>query len=158
MSTLPEPAELRRAGLSALGWSALLWVPAGILVAVGVLSTGRAGGSYPGAVLGFLVDEAGVGYCFVVMAIACGAGYPIAQLRHPALPPGLVESQIFAAIVYVAMLVVSLPLQAILLQGAGLHPDRAVMAAIVLPPKIAAAVAAAGVVYPWFLARRAHAA
>ncbi len=154
MSSPPDRRELRRAGLSALGWSALLWLPAGVLVAVGVISTGRAGTGYPEAVLGFIVDEAGLGYCFVIMAIACGVGYPIAQLRRPALPSGLLESQIFAAIVYTAMLVVSLPLQAGLLQGIGVHPDHAVLAAIVLPPRVAAAVVAAGAVYPWYLSRR----
>ena len=117
MSSVPDTDELRRAGLSALGWSALLWLPAGLLVAVGVVATGRIGSGYPEAVLGFIVDEAGVGYCFVIMAIACGVGYPIAQARRPVLPSGLVESQIFAVIVYAAMLVVSLPLQAILLDG-----------------------------------------
>jgi hypothetical protein len=150
----PEPAELRRAGLAALGWSALLWLPAGVLVAVGVVSTGRVGSGYPAAVLGFIVDEAGVGYCFVIMAIACGAGYQIAQGRRPMLPPGIVESQIFAVIVYATMLAVSLPLQALLLQGLGLDPARAVLAAIVIPPKVAAAVLAAAVVYPWYLRRR----
>ncbi|TMD03267.1 MAG: hypothetical protein E6J03_07790 [Chloroflexi bacterium] len=157
MSSVPDTGELRRAGLSALGWSALLWLPAGLLVAVGVVATGRIGSGYPEAVLGFIVDEAGVGYCFVIMAIACGVGYPIAQARRPVLPSGLVESQIFAVIVYAAMLVVSLPLQAILLQGMGLHPDRAVLAAIVVPPKVAAALVAAGAVYPWYLARRERA-
>jgi hypothetical protein len=154
VSSPPDSRELRRAGLTALGWSALLWLPAGVLVAVGVTSTGRAGTGYPEAVLSFIVDEAGVGYCFVVMAIACGVGYPIAQLRRPALPPGLLESQIFAAIVYTAMLLVSLPLEAVLLQGIGLHPGRAALTAIVLPPKLAAAVVAAGAVYPWYLGRR----
>ena len=157
MTGVPDIRELRRAGLGALGWSALLWLPAGLLVAVGVIATGRIGSGYPQAVLGFIVDEAGVGYCFVIMAIACGVGYPIAQARHPALPPGLLESQIFAVIVYVAMLVVSLPLQAVLLQGMGLDPDRAVLAAIVVPPKVAAAVVAAAVVYPWYLVRRERA-
>ena len=154
MSSVPDVRELRRAGLSALGWSALLWLPAGLLVAVGVVATGRIGSGYPEAVVGFIVDEAGVGYCFVIMAIACGVGYPIAQARRPVLPPGLLESQIFAVIVYAAMVVVSLPLQALLLQGMGLHPDRAVLAAIVVPPKVAAAVVAASAVYPWYLARR----
>jgi hypothetical protein len=154
VSSLPDARELRRAGLSALGWSGLLWLPAGLLVAVGVVATGRVGSGYPEAVLGFIVDEAGVGYCFVIMAIACGVGYPIAQLRHPVLPPGLVESQIFAVIVYAATLVVSLPLQALLEQGIGLRPDRAVLAVIVIPPKLAAAVAVAAMVYPWYLARR----
>ncbi|HEX3606547.1 MAG TPA: hypothetical protein VH134_11540 [Candidatus Dormibacteraeota bacterium] len=157
MATVPDVRELRRAGLSALGWSGLLWLPAGLLVAVGVISTGRIGTGYPEAVLGFIVDEAGVGYCFVIMAIACGVGYPIAQARRPVLPHGLVESQIFAAIVYTAMLVISLPLQAVLIQGMGLHPDRAVLAAIVVPPKLAAAVAAAAFVYPWYLERRERA-
>ncbi len=157
MTTVPDTAELRRAGLGALGWSALLWLPAGVLVAVGVITTGRIGSGYPEAVLGFIVDEAGVGYCFVIMAIACGVGYPIAQARRPVLPPGLVELQIFAVIVYAAMLVVSLPLQALLLQGLGLHLGRSVLAAIVIPPKVAAAVVAAAVVYPWYLARRARA-
>ncbi|HVS43368.1 MAG TPA: hypothetical protein VMU20_14035 [Candidatus Dormibacteraeota bacterium] len=154
MSGVPDTRELRRAGLGALGWSALLWLPAGLLVAVGVVATGRIGSGYPEAIAGFIVDEAGVGYCFVIMAIACGVGYPIAQARHPVLPAGLVESQIFAVIVYAAMLVVSLPLQALLLQGMGLHPDRAVLAAIVVPPKVAAAVVAASTVYPWYLTRR----
>lgn len=157
MTSVPDTRELRRAGLGALGWSALLWLPAGLLVAVGVVATGRIGEGYPQAVLGFIVDEAGVGYCFVIMAIACGVGYPIAQARHPVLPPGLVESQIFAVIVYIATLVVSLPLQALLLQGMGLNPDRAVLAAIVIPPKVLAAVAAALVVYPWYLSRRERA-
>jgi hypothetical protein len=157
VTTVPDTAELRRAGLGALGWSALLWLPAGVLVAVGVITTGRIGSGYPEAVLGFIVDEAGVGYCFVIMAIACGVGYPIAQARRPVLPPGLVESQIFAVIVYAAMLVVSLPLQALLLQGLGLHPGRGVLAAIVIPPKVAAAIVAAAVVYPWYLVRRVRA-
>jgi len=150
-----RPAELRRAGLEALGWSALLWPVAGVLVAVGVASTGRVGSGYPAAVLSFIVDEAGVGYCFVVMAIACGAGYQIAQARRPVLPAGVIESQIFAAIVYATMLAAALPLQAFLLQGLGLQPSRAGLAAIVIPPKVAAAVVAASIVYPWFLSRRA---
>lgn len=157
MTTVPDTGELRRAALGALGWSALLWLPAGVLVAVGVITTGRIGSGYPEAVLGFIVDEAGVGYCFVVMAIACGVGYPIAQARRPVLPPGLVESQIFAVIVYAAMLVVSLPLQAFLVQGLGLHLGRGALAAIVVPPKVAAAVVAAALLYPWFLERRARA-
>jgi hypothetical protein len=157
VTEVPDIRELRRAGLGALGWSALLWLPAGILVAVGVIASGRIGSGYAQAVLGFIVDEAGVGYCFVIMAIACGVGYPIAQSRHPVLPAGLLESQIFAVIVYVAMLVVSLPLQALLLQGMGLSPDRGVLAAIVVPPKVAAAVVAAAVVYPWYLERRERA-
>lgn len=157
MTTVPDTGELRRAALGALGWSALLWLPAGVLVAVGVITTGRIGSGYPEAVLGFIVDEAGVGYCFVVMAIACGVGYPIAQARRPVLPPGLVESQIFAVIVYAAMLVVSLPLQAFLVQGLGLHLGRGALAAIVVPPKLAAAVVAAALLYPWFLERRARA-
>ena len=154
VSSLPDTGELRRAGLSALGWSALLWPPAGVLVAVGVVATGRIGTGYPGAVLGFIVDEAGIGYCFVIMAIACGVGYPIAQARRPVLPPGLLESQTFAVIVYAAMLVISLPLQAVLIQGMGLHPDRAALAAIVVPPRVGAAVVAAGFLYPWYLSRR----
>ena len=149
------PAELRRASLSALGWSALFWLPAALLVAVGVASTGRAGDGYPAAVLGFVVDEAGAGYCFVVVAVACGAGYQLAHLRHRALPPGLLESQAFAAIVYATMLVVSIPLQPTLLQGLGLHLDRALLAAILIPLKMAAALLAALAVHPWYLARRA---
>ena len=147
-------AELRRASLSALGWSGVLWLPAALLVAVGVASTGRAGAGYPAAVLGFIVDEAGAGYCFVVVAIACGAGYQLAHLRHRALPPGLLESQAFAAIVYATMLVVSLPLQAILVQGLDLGSDRAVLAAILIPVKVAAALLAALAVHPRYLGRR----
>lgn len=158
--TLAPPAErrpvsnMRRASLSALGWSALLWLPAALLVAVGVASTGRAGAGYPAAVLGFIVDEAGAGYCFVVVAIACGGGYQLAHLHHPALPPGLLESQAFAAIVYATMLVISLPLQAILVQGLGLGADRALLAAVLIPIKMVAALLAALAVHPWYLARR----
>jgi hypothetical protein len=149
-----DPSELRRAALSALGWSGLFWPPAALLVAVGVTSTGRAGSGYPAAVLGFVVDEAGAGYCFVVVAIACGAGYRLARLRHPVLPPGLLESQVLAAIVYATMLAASLPVQAILLQGLGLQPSRAVLAALLIPGKAAAALLAALLVHPWYLARR----
>jgi hypothetical protein len=149
-----QDAQLRRAGLAALGWSALFWLPAAVLVAVGVAGTGRAGDGYPAAVLGFIVDEAGVGYCFVVIAIACGAGYQVAHLRHRDLPPGLLESQAFAAIVYATMLAVSLPLQAILVQGLGMGSHRALLAAILIPVKVAAALLAALVVHPWYLARR----
>jgi hypothetical protein len=147
-------SEVRRASLSALAWSALFWLPAALLVAVGVVSTGRAGDGYPAAVLGFIVDEAGAGYCFVVVAIACGAGYQIAHLRHRALPPGLLESQAFAAVVYATMLLVSLPLQAILVQGLGLGTGRALLAAILIPVKVVAALLAALALHPWYLAHR----
>jgi hypothetical protein len=102
----------------------------------------------------FIADESGLGYCFVIGAIACGVGYLMAHARWPVLRPGLLESQLFAVTVYVAMLAAALPVH-VALVGAGAPLSTTVLLAILLPVKLLAAIVAAAYLYPWWVTRRA---
>ena len=145
--------SVRRASRTALAWSGLFWIPAGVIVASAALGTVPWRAGYGDEVVHFILGKAGVGYCFFITAIACGVGYPIAQQRSPVLPSGFKHSQIFAAIVYTGTLVAGLPLQAVLSASRGSDTGGGAQDAAIILVKIAAAIVTGTLIYPWSLRR-----
>jgi hypothetical protein len=144
---LRDPRTVRRASLSALGLTGLCWPFASLVVAAGVVATGRWDGGYVVALARFMADEAGAGSCYVMVALASAVGYALAQQRHPVLPEGFLESQIFAAIIFGATTGAALLARAGLAQaGVGLDFPRSLV--VLVPLKIAVATAAAAYLHP----------
>ncbi|HEY2705933.1 MAG TPA: hypothetical protein VGL20_19805 [Candidatus Dormibacteraeota bacterium] len=144
---------MRRASLHALSLTGLCWPFASLVVAAGVVATGRWDGGYVIALARFMADEAGVGSCYVMVALAGAVGYALAQQRHPVLRQGFVESQIFAAVIFGAATGAALLARAaVTAAGLGLDSPRSLL--VLLPVKVAAAAAAAAYVYPLYLRYR----
>jgi hypothetical protein len=150
---LPEPDSIRRASLYALGATGLCWPFASLVIATGVVATGRWDGGYVVALARFMADEAGAGSCFVMVALASAVGYALAQQRHPVLRAGFLESQIFATIIFGATTGAALLVRAGLAQaGLGLDFPRSLV--VLLPLKIVAATGAAAYVHPLYVRYR----
>jgi hypothetical protein len=141
--------SMRRASLHALSLTGLCWPFASLVVAAGVVATGRWDGGYVAALARYIADEAGAGSCYVMVALASAIGYAIAQQRFPVLRQGFWESQVFAAIIFGAMTGAAL-LVRVGLTGAGLSLEFPRSLVVLLPVKLVAAMGAAAYLYPLF--------